>query len=118
MSLLAQSPIMGNTASHRPLADQLRRNSLAEKHREFASGVDGLVRHVIDAAGSDISRVRAAGYVALTAANCLFQDGTRGARAVTSAADTWVRRNPWTAVGIGAFVGALAGAIHIRRRWE
>lgn len=107
---------MGNTASQRPLTNQLRRTSRADKHREFASGVDGLVRHVIDAAGSDMSRVRAAGYVALTAANCIIQDGAHSACAVSSATDAWVRRNPWTAVGIGAFVGALAGAIHMRRR--
>jgi len=88
----------------------------ADKHREFASGVDGLIRHVIDAADSEISKVRAAGYVALTAANCVIQDGAHSARAATSAADQWIRRNPWTAVGIGAFVGAVFGVIHVRRR--
>jgi ElaB/YqjD/DUF883 family membrane-anchored ribosome-binding protein len=109
---------MGISVYHRPLSDPLRRSRRVDKHREFANGVDGLVRHVISVADSEISKVRAAGYVALTAANCIIEDGARSARAATSAADHWVRRNPWTAVGIGAFVGAVFGIVHMRRRSE
>lgn len=109
---------MGMYVYHRPTSDPLRRKRRADKHREFASGVDGLIRHVIDVADSEISKVRAAGYVAMTAANCIIQDGAHSARAVGSAADDWIRRNPWTAVGIGAFVGAVFGVIQGRRRSE
>jgi ElaB/YqjD/DUF883 family membrane-anchored ribosome-binding protein len=110
--------MMGNIANHTALGNQLRRNNRAARQREFANGVDGLFRHVIDGAGSEISRVRAAGYVAMTAASCIIQDGAQGARAATSAADAWVRRNPWTAVGLGALLGGLAGALQMRRRSE
>jgi ElaB/YqjD/DUF883 family membrane-anchored ribosome-binding protein len=109
---------MGTNIYRRPPADLLRRNSRADKYREFANGVDGLVRHVIAVADSEIPKIRAAGYVALTAANCIIQDSAQSARAAASAADDWVRRNPWWAVGIGAFVGALFGVIHQRRRSE
>jgi ElaB/YqjD/DUF883 family membrane-anchored ribosome-binding protein len=109
---------MGINLYHRTLSDQLRRNRRAVKYREFANGVDGLVRHVIDVADSEIPKIRAASYVALTAANCIIQDGVRSASVAVSAADQWVRRNPWTAVGIGAFVGAVFGVIHQRRRPE
>jgi len=94
----------------------ITRNRRADKHREFANGVDGLVRHVIDVADSEITKVRAAGYVALTAANCIMEDGARRVLSATHAADNWVRRNPWKAVGIGALLGAVFGVIRARRR--
>jgi ElaB/YqjD/DUF883 family membrane-anchored ribosome-binding protein len=98
----------------RSLPDRLP-PSRADKQREFANGVDGLVRHVIGTADSEITRFRAAAYVALTAAHCMVQDGAHNARAAGLAADNWVRRNPWMAVGIGAFAGAIFGATRARR---
>ncbi len=86
------------------------------KIQQFASGVDYLVRHVIDTADVDISRMRAALYIARTAVDTIVQDGANGARAAAWATDSWVRTNPWKAVGISAVIGAVAGVLISRPR--
>lgn len=89
-----------------------------ELHR-FFDDVEELLRRVSDLDDEEIARLR--GRVessilnAKSAAGAGIDTAVGGARAAAQDADSYVRNNPWVAVGIAAAAGLLLGSLLNRK---
>lgn len=92
---------------------------LLEDLRQVVRDAEELLRATAGMAGEKVAEVRARAEETLRAAKVRMAEvgedlGERAQVAVDSA-DRYVRRNPWTAVGIAAVAGLLLGALLTRR---
>lgn len=99
------------TASGAALADELR-NVVAQ--------AEELLQAIGDDGGAAMAALRERVYSSIETARSRLGDLEQQAGRVTqqaaTAAETYMREHPWTAVAIGAGVGFVVGAILIARR--
>lgn len=92
--------------------------SLGELHR-FFDDVEELLRRVSDLGDEEIARLRerveSSINNARSAAGGGLDSAIGGARAAAQDADSYVRSNPWLAVGIAAAAGLLLGGLLSRK---
>lgn len=92
--------------------------SPGELHR-FFDDVEELLRRVSDMGDEEIARLRerveSSIHKAKSAAGAGLDSAISGAREAAQDADSYVRDNPWVAVGIAAAAGLLLGGLLSRR---
>jgi len=92
--------------------------SPGELHR-FFDDVEELLRRVSDLGDEEIARLRerveSSINNAKSAAGSGLDGAISGARAAAHDADSYVRSNPWVAVGIAAAAGLLLGGLLSRK---
>jgi ElaB/YqjD/DUF883 family membrane-anchored ribosome-binding protein len=95
-------------------------NNIAKDLNVIIADAEQLLEHLKNEAGSEAGAARerlerslAAGKSRLQAAQHAVGEGVRSA---ADATEGYVRREPWTAIGIGAGIGLLAGLILSRSR--
>ena len=92
--------------------------SPGELHR-FFDDVEDLLRRVSDLGDEEIARLRerveSSINNAKSAAGTGLDSAIGGARAAAQDADSYVRSNPWVAVGIAAAAGLLLGGLLSRK---
>jgi len=107
----------------------LRDAARAAAHRARALGnaevekligeVDELITRLADTADPGIARLRARVADTLRSTRRAVADGAaqvqRQARQAFDAGDTYVREQPWEAVGVAAFAGLVVGLLLFRR---
>ena len=94
-------------------------NAASQEARNLMSDVQDLLSRVAHVADPEIARVRARVERGLASAKQTLADGTdrvqRHAKNAAVASDTYVREQPWQAVGIAAAAGLLIGFLVARR---
>ncbi|MFO7325781.1 MAG: DUF883 family protein [Pseudomonadota bacterium] len=104
--------------------DALHRSGEALRRRgtelqKFFDDVEELLRRVSDVSDADIARVRAKLESSIERVRSATRDSLELAadstRRAVRATDDYVHERPWTAVGISAAAGLLAGALLCRR---
>ena len=98
----------------------LSRQRMASELRSLVQNAEELLRHAVRDAGNEFSDARtrlengvATARSSLAAAEDAVLDEVRDAARAT---DGYVRENPWTAIGLGAGLGLLAGLLIARGR--
>ncbi len=90
-----------------------------EVNNNLMADVQDLLSRVAHVADPEIARLRAKVERALTAAKKAVVDGTdriqHHAKGAMSAGDSYVRDQPWQAVGIAAAAGLVVGFLAARR---
>lgn len=93
--------------------------SLLDGLRAVIRDAEALLRATEGTAGEHIEEARARAEESLNGARRRMRDAGAGmetsAREAASAADRYVRANPWTAVAVAAGIGYLLGQIGRRR---
>jgi ElaB/YqjD/DUF883 family membrane-anchored ribosome-binding protein len=94
-------------------------NAAGQEARNLMADVQDLLSRVAHVADPEIARVRARVERGLASAKQTLADGTdrvqRHAKNAAVASDTYVREQPWQAVGIAAAAGLLIGFLVARR---
>ena len=97
--------------------EALRRK--AGQLQKFFDDVEELLRRVSDLGDRDISRLRSRLESSIEHVKDAARDGAQAAvdstRRAADAADGYVHRNPWTAIGATAAIGVLLGALLSRK---
>jgi ElaB/YqjD/DUF883 family membrane-anchored ribosome-binding protein len=111
----------GEKASKKARAAKKRTKAEATDHMKgFVSYVEELVKHVATVSDGEVARIRSKVEGALEGARQVVEDGAQSvnqrARAGADAADDFVRRSPWAAIGIAIAVGTLLGVAARPRR--
>jgi len=95
------------------------RKAAIEEIRNLIADVEDLIERISDLNDADIARVRSKVLGTVESAKETLADGAatlkRQAREAMSSADDYIRENPWTAIGLAALVGAVAGMLVSRR---
>ena len=95
------------------------RSAATRDIRDLMTDVQDLLGQLAHVADPDIARLRTKVTAALATAKRSVTDGAehvqRSAREAVRAGDTYVRDQPWQAVGIAAVVGAVVGVLLARR---
>ena len=98
---------------------QSRRGAGDRNVHDLMADVQDLLGQLAHVADPDIARLRTKVTETLATAKRSVTDGAdqiqRHARDVVRVGDTYVRNQPWQAVGIAAVVGALVGVLVARR---
>ncbi len=88
--------------------------------KAFVDDVESLVKHVATVSDAEVARIRAKVEGALEGAREALEERAHTinerARAGADAADEFVHRSPWTAVGVAVALGALLGLAARPRR--
>lgn len=94
-------------------------SSLLEESQEILEQTEALLAEAGSATGKEAEALRARIASSLRDARERLGSAEKlaveKARAAAKATDTYVRENPWTAVGVGAAVGVLIGMLIARR---
>lgn len=91
----------------------------ASQLQKFFDDVEELLRRVSTVGDQEISRLRYRVESSINHARAATREGARiaieGTRKAARATDDYVHENPWKAIGVGAVVGVLVGAL-LRRK--
>lgn len=91
----------------------------ATELQKFFDDVEELLRRVSDISDNDIARIRDKLESSIQRVRSATMDrleyAVDGTRRAARATDEYVHENPWTAVGVSAAAGLVAGAILCRR---
>ncbi len=91
----------------------------ATELQKFFDDVEELLRRVSDISDNDIARIRDKLESSIQRVRSATRDrleyAADGTRRAARATDEYVHENPWTAVGVSAAAGLVAGAILCRR---
>jgi ElaB/YqjD/DUF883 family membrane-anchored ribosome-binding protein len=94
-------------------------NAGAQEARNLLADVQDLLSRIAHVADPEIARVRVKVERGLASAKQAIADGTdrvqRHAKDAAAASDSYVREQPWQAVGIAAAAGLLIGFLVARR---
>jgi ElaB/YqjD/DUF883 family membrane-anchored ribosome-binding protein len=97
--------------------ETLRRK--AGQLQKFFDDIEELLRRVSDLGDRDIARLRARLESSIESVKEATRGGAQAAidstRRAAEATDGYVHRNPWTAIGAGAAIGVLLGALLSRK---
>jgi len=98
----------------RPSAATGPRHRIAARFRDLADGAEELLQSTADYAGEEIESARARLAAQLAAAREAVEewehsDAARRYERWSAAADRCAREHPWTAMGVAAGVGLVAG---------
>lgn len=117
MSTAAEQLANGAHAAGEHIDEALRRK--ATQLQKFFDDVEELLRRVSDIGDRDISRLRSRVESSIDSAKEAAREGARVAydstRRAAEAADGYVHKNPWTAIGATAAAGLLIGALLSRK---
>ncbi len=95
------------------------KSAAASEIKNLIADVEDLVARIADLKDADIARMRGRVMRAVDSAKQSLSGGAetikRQALRVANTADDYVHDSPWTAVGIAAVVGAVAGILATRR---
>lgn len=95
------------------------RQRLANDVRAVMNDAEALLRVAKDEAGLGVAEARGRLEQSLAAARdavvAMERAAVDRANAAKRATDDYVHENPWTAIGVGAAVGAILGALLARR---
>lgn len=87
--------------------------------QHFLSDLEDLVTATTSLTGEDLARAKAKLSERLASAKASIEEGASAishrARAGVTATDRYVHEQPWKAIGIGAVIGLLMGALLMRR---
>jgi ElaB/YqjD/DUF883 family membrane-anchored ribosome-binding protein len=93
--------------------------ALAEELRNVVQQAEELLRAVSDDGDEAVSALRDRVFEAVDTAKTrlsdLEQQAQRATKRIASAAETYIRENPWTTVGIAIGAGLLLGALLTHR---
>ncbi len=116
-STAAPSPADGGLAKpgdgHEPKT--ARRTGVAPDIQNLLADIQDLLGQLAHVADPDIARVRARLAETLATARRAVTEGSKQVRAQIRAGDTYVRDQPWQAVGIAAAAGLVIGFLFGKR---
>jgi ElaB/YqjD/DUF883 family membrane-anchored ribosome-binding protein len=105
-------PVDGEALEH-------SKDKLVDEFRNLVDAGDALLRSTTSVSGEALARAREQFSAKLTDARGWLGGASRAAvdrsRYAASAADEYVRANPWPAIGIAVAAGVVAGALLARR---
>lgn len=91
---------------------RIQPNPISRDAQNVVNEAQELLKTVRDEGASKLGEIQASVQDGAKAAVATVQDGAKAAMTTT---DTYVRDNPWRAVGIAAAAGALVGFLASRR---
>jgi ElaB/YqjD/DUF883 family membrane-anchored ribosome-binding protein len=95
-------------------SEEALRRKATQMHK-FFDDVEELLRQVSGLADADIARLRNRVESSIDHVRSTARDGVNaaveGTRTAAVATDRYVRRNPWTAIGVTAALGVLVGVL-------
>ncbi|MCP5202422.1 MAG: DUF883 domain-containing protein [Gammaproteobacteria bacterium] len=102
-----------------PSPIEISRDELLEEFLKVVADAEALLHATAEHGGEELAAMRAGMHETLTAAKArcgAARDGVvlKG-RAAADATDSYVRENPWSAVGVAAGLGLLIGLLGRRR---
>lgn len=102
-----------------PSPVEASRDQLVEDFMKVVADAEALLHATADQSGDDLAALRASMVESLAAVRLRLRDARdsviRNGYTAAHAADTYVHRNPWSAVGVAAGLGLLAGLLGGRR---
>jgi ElaB/YqjD/DUF883 family membrane-anchored ribosome-binding protein len=94
-------------------------STLIEESQDILRETEQLIAQAVDATGEEAKALQARIVRALERAKLSLGEAEKAALAKASAAakatDSYVRDNPWKAVGLGAAIGVVVGMLIARR---
>lgn len=95
------------------------KQKIASNFRGLVEGAEDLLRTTASSTGAEVDNARARLRDQLSRAKNVYHDIEHSAiesyKEVSEQTDTYVRENPWRAVGIAAAVGVLVSLVALRR---
>jgi|HubBroStandDraft_4_1064222.scaffolds.fasta_scaffold05511_8 ElaB/YqjD/DUF883 family membrane-anchored ribosome-binding protein len=108
----------GSTPGRNPTADAAR-SGIAQEFQDFVADMEDLIEASTSLTGDELARAKAKLYARVAAARVFVEEipATISDRARNSVrvADSYLRKQPWQAIGMSAAVGVLIGLLLGRR---
>ncbi|MEC5384611.1 DUF883 domain-containing protein [Uliginosibacterium sp. H3] len=101
------------------MSDETSTSTLIEESQDILRQTEALMAEAVNATGEEAKALQARVVRALERAKLSLGEAEKAALAkagkAAKATDTYVRDNPWKAVGLGAAIGVVVGMLIARR---